>query len=399
MNNYIYTIAIDEYDSSSFPNLNNAKLDAQRFSKVLIEKYNYELLNEPITDKTATRKNIIEGLNSITTLVNEEDTLIIYFAGHGEKHSITNKGFWIPSDASISISDYIPNSTVIDIIEGIKVKHLLLVSDSCFSGTFLTQTRSGTNKPNFEKIKNLNSRWILTSGREEKVSDGQAGVGSPFSRAICELLESNNVPIISGDLFNHVIKYTSENSKQQSIAAHIENCGHKGGMIVFEPNTVKPKKENEISKLTIDLKLAQNLKDNGITQTSIFSYFENNGESYIDVSSKKGKKLCSAFLAQELHDIIPEMIEIDTDTYIAHMTGYDRLTKKDVEEYHYAEVTVQKTMVTKTPYMAICRCAGRMVAFSLTKDGKYNNLISWGKNQAEALAGMVLELKKEGKIK
>ena len=71
----------------------------------------------------------------------------------------------------------------------------------------------------------MDSRWILTSGREEKVSDGQPGVGSPFSRAICELLENNNEPIISGDLFNHVIKYTSKNSKQQSIAAHIENCG------------------------------------------------------------------------------------------------------------------------------------------------------------------------------
>ena len=56
MNNYIYTIAIDEYNSSLFPNLNNAKLDAQRFSKVLIEKYNYEILNEPITDKIATKE-------------------------------------------------------------------------------------------------------------------------------------------------------------------------------------------------------------------------------------------------------------------------------------------------------------------------------------------------------
>ena len=84
--------------------------------------------------------------------------------------------------------------------------------------------------------------------------------------------------------------------------------------------------------------------------------------------------------------MIPEMIEIDTNTYIAHMTGYDRLTKKDVEEYNYAEVTVQKTMITRTPYMAICRCAGKMVAFSLTKDGKYNNLISWGKKSSGSIS-------------
>ena len=54
--------------------------------------------------------------------------------------------------------------------------------------------------------------------------------------------------------------------------------GHKGGMIVFEPNKAKEKKENEISKLTIDIKLAQKLKDSGINQNSIFSYFDKKGE-------------------------------------------------------------------------------------------------------------------------
>lgn len=55
-------------------------------------------------------------------------------------------------------------------------------------------------------------------------------------------------------------------------------------------------------------------------------------------------------------------------------------------------------MVKDTPYMSICRCNGQMVAFSITDEGQYRNLIRFGKNQAEAIGAMVLALKFENKL-
>lgn len=143
---YVFVIAIDKYLDKNFSTLNNAKIDAERFLKILTEKYGFQVLQDPLFDENATRKGIIESLNNLTTLLLPYDWIIIYFAGHGTIHPKTNKGYWIPQDAEYSVSDYIPNSTIIDIIQGIEAKHLLLISDSCFSGTFLTQTRGVSEK-------------------------------------------------------------------------------------------------------------------------------------------------------------------------------------------------------------------------------------------------------------
>jgi hypothetical protein len=44
---YLLIIASDKYESASFPKLNNAKLDAERFIKVLSEKYGFTNIHPP----------------------------------------------------------------------------------------------------------------------------------------------------------------------------------------------------------------------------------------------------------------------------------------------------------------------------------------------------------------
>lgn len=177
------------------------------------------------------------------------------------------------------------------------------------------------------------------------------------------------------------------------------DSGHEGGMIVFEVTEDEKVQKSEISKLTVSYETAKELYRIGVTHNSAFSYYRRKGGIVLDVTNTYEEKLLSAFIAQELHELIPEIIEVDLSTYLAHLTGYDRLTEKEIkQEYLHAVVTVQKTEIIDTPYMAICCCKGRMVAFSINEDGRYNNIISWGENQAEALADMVISLKQEGKI-
>lgn len=230
--NFLFIIGIDKY-SSDHHDLENAVYDAERVRDILIDRYGFELIEGPLFNEHATRSNIIEALNRLTNLVTEEDNLIIYHAGHGVMNTQTGKGFWIPSDAGKQVSGYIPNSTVKDAIESIKAKHIFLVSDSCFSGTFLSTRSSGTER-HYDKLDEIKSRWVLTSGRLEKVSDGEPGKGSPFANYFIKKLSENKNKYLSvGELVEFVSISTGSNSNQQPVGAHIENVGHEGGQLIL----------------------------------------------------------------------------------------------------------------------------------------------------------------------
>jgi hypothetical protein len=231
--NFILTIAIDRYNDISFPNLNNAKFDADRLIKVLTSKYGFNTIQEPLYDKTANRASIIDALHNLSSSLTANDSIIIYFAGHGTINPKTTKGYWIPYDATNnSTSNFINNSTVIECIEAIDAMHILLISDSCFSGTFLSKSRAIRTEEAYVKLERTKSRWVLASGREEKVSDGEPGKGSPFANALINFLENNSQSqILFSELSSHVMKETGKAAYQQPIFGNL--IGHAGGQIVF----------------------------------------------------------------------------------------------------------------------------------------------------------------------
>ena len=400
---FLLNIAIDNYENEQFLPLNNAVLDAQKLEKVLIEKYGFELIQDSLFNEKATRRNIIESINNLSAFLTKEDNIIIHFAGHGSIHSKTKKGYWIPQDAQNSVSDYIPNSTIVDYISGIDAKHVFLILDSCFSGTFLEQSRSN-NDFHYNKLDESKSRWVLSSGRQEKVSDGQPGVGSPFSVILNEFLEQNYSNSFSvAEIAIAVSKGTGSISKQQPIFAHIDGVGHKDGQMVFNlSKSASPDSSQivdfELSQIVISYESAIEIKRLGFNQKSIFAYYKQNGSIILKRYDKKTNFICSAFTYEEIARFIPEHIEVDENTFIARIDGYDKLGKPEQGTYDFAHVTFQRTDIFDTPYMAICKCRGRMVAFSKTKEGYYNNLICWGKNQAESAAIIIIELVKENKI-
>ncbi len=398
--NYLLNIAIDNYDGKSFTTLNNAVHDAKKLEKILTENYDFETIDSLINEN-ASRKNIIEVLNRILNELTADDSLIIYYAGHGTLHPKTQKGFWIPQDATRVVSDFVPNSTIIDIISGVDAKHIILISDSCFSGTFLTQTR-GTTKYHYTKLNENKSRWVLSSGRHENVSDGQPGIGSPFAVILNEFLERNRNEIFSfAELATNVIKGTGSVAKQQPIFAHLEGVGHEDGQFIFNLDktiTPSPPEDSELLKIVITYETALKLKELGFPQSSIFGYYKDNGSVVVRRSNSAIDFICSAYTYEEVVVFIPEQIEVDENTYLARFDGYDKVELREDGEHEPAQVTFQRTFVEETPFMALCECKRRMVAFSMTEDGYYNNLICWGKSQADSAALMILELIKEKKI-
>jgi hypothetical protein len=231
--NYLFAIGITTYQYD-FNILPNAVQDVKKIIDILTKKYSFELIGRPLFDSDATRENILEKLTLLASNIYKEDNLIIFYAGHGEMNPQSKKGFWVPNDAKRKVSDFIPNSQIKDIIETIEAKHIFLITDSCFSGTFLMQERSMMANYSYKKLAQTKSRWVLASGRDEKVSDGVAGETSPFAKYLIKILDENQREYLSVmDIINYVSIATGSNAKQLPIGSHIENVGHEGGQLVL----------------------------------------------------------------------------------------------------------------------------------------------------------------------
>lgn len=238
-NNYILSIAIDKYSDSILHDLDNAVFDSERFQDVLTRKYGFGTIHDPLYNQNATRRNIIDSLNNLASSILTNDNLIIYYAGHGRVNPKNNKGFWIPYDGeNYSTSNYISNSDILDILSTIDAKHILLISDSCFSGSFLTKSRGMKMNQSYIKLGSKNSRYVFASGRNEEVLDGKIGSGSPFANALIEYFERNTNMFFSfTEVAGHVKKEVGDNYPQQPIYGVFGDF--KDGEMIFELKPVQ----------------------------------------------------------------------------------------------------------------------------------------------------------------
>lgn len=212
--NHLLVIGIDKYES--MPVLDNSVLDAKTVAGLLIEKYQFDVGNlVTLFDEYATQQAIINAFETLADTVTNEDTLVVYFAGHGEYDKKFDVGYWIPVDARRGqIGTYISFDLVTRMVRSIKSHHTFVLSDSCFSGSFFSMQRS-ISEPAIARLEATPSRWLLTSGRKEPVSDGIRGQHSPFALAVIKELQRNKEPfILVSDFINKVRIIVGNNSEQ-----------------------------------------------------------------------------------------------------------------------------------------------------------------------------------------
>jgi WD40 repeat protein len=228
--NYLLVIGINNYQH--WPKLNNAVKDVNDLIGVLMSKYRFDFDNiSLLKDEQATRMNIHNSLRSFIEKVTPVDNLVIYFSGHGHFDQVLNEGYWIPVEAHTnSSSEYVSNTEVLKIIGTVNSQHTFLIADACFSGAlFSDPKRSYTD--NIEKYR---SRWALTSGRLETVSDGTAGTNSPFAKHVLQFLDSNEKEKFAISELIHFVKFkVSEDSQQTPIGNPLRALGDEGGEMVI----------------------------------------------------------------------------------------------------------------------------------------------------------------------
>lgn len=240
--NYLLAIAIDNY--KHIRKLNNSVRDTDAIVQLLTTRYQFDAPDiVRLYNAEANEREIYRELKRLALTLTKEDNLVIYFAGHGVYDDITEEGFWIPVDAEQGEeSDYIGNDKIIRYIKAIKAHHIFLMADACFSGSLFTNTRSDLES----KLESLPSRWALTSGRNEVVSDGKPGSHSPFAKSVLSILGRKKIkPVLVSDVVQYVKKQTAKltKNKQVPIGGALFISEDKGGEFIFHPRE-KVKEEN-----------------------------------------------------------------------------------------------------------------------------------------------------------
>lgn len=230
---HLLIIGIDKYEEC--PRLYNAVKDAKAFRDVLIQHYQFkEEHTISLFDEEATQIRIFQTLSSLVHKVKPEDNLLIYFSGHGEYEENIKEGYWIPVEGQLSHpGTYISNSRIIKYLQAIKSHHTFLIVDSCFAGSLFVERKILMS----ERLESQPSRWLLTSGQNEVVSDGRPGDHSPFAASILSYLKHNqasSIPVTS--LISNVIETTIFNAYQTPRGEPIRNVGHEGGQFFFHRN-------------------------------------------------------------------------------------------------------------------------------------------------------------------
>lgn len=191
-----YALVIGNQKYEKLGPLYTPEEDAKAISAILKSRYGFTVK----TVLNASRHRMMTELNEMRRALTEQDSLLIYYAGHGELDRANALANWLPVDAeSDSNANWIASSTITEIINSMSAKHIMVVADSCYSGALtrssIAQLEGGlSDEARLKWLKSLadsRSRTVLTSGGVSPVWDGGGGKHSVFASTFLHVLSAN----------------------------------------------------------------------------------------------------------------------------------------------------------------------------------------------------------------
>ena len=212
--------------------------DAKAIAAVLTEKYGFQV--KLLLNQDATRVNILDAIIQFRDTLNENDSLLIYYAGHGYSDKASDKAYWLPFDAD---SVYSSNRIIADeLTTDVRVqnaRHVLIISDSCYSGGLSRDADSPTESAGrtvfLNRMLKSRSRTLMASGGDEPVSDSGSDGHSVFAYAVLRSLQQAGQSVFSAsDLFySSVRQQVAGKSEQLPQYSVIRNSSHDDGDFIF----------------------------------------------------------------------------------------------------------------------------------------------------------------------
>jgi hypothetical protein len=230
-----------------WPRLKTAVNDAQAVARALREGHGF---GDVVLMENATRSETIRAFNNLAERARPDDSVLIYYAGHGYLRESTREGFWIPVDAEgRDDSSFVPNVVIKSKLEVIaaRARHVLLVSDSCFSGALLREGARGIRLEDktpgyFQSVAGKKSVQVLAAGGLEFVDDDYRNSGhSPFTYFFLNELRFHPGAMLEAtELSQAVARNVADNVAQTPERGILYGAGHAGGEFLLARTDMTP---------------------------------------------------------------------------------------------------------------------------------------------------------------
>ena len=181
-----------------------------------------------------TGNQILETIRKLRDVLSEKDHLLVYYAGHGVKAS--GIGYWVPVDGKMDDPEkWVANEAVNRALRRLPSRHVIVVADSCYSGT-IAEERVVITKKARSALPSW-TRTAMSSGSGDQVvlepfvEEGEKGnVFSVFADEFINVLKTNRATSISAtQIHKRVRGVLEENFDQKPQYGALSSAGHDQG--------------------------------------------------------------------------------------------------------------------------------------------------------------------------
>ena len=238
-------IWVEEY--AYLPRLQTPQKDIEAVAKILEDRYFFDKKNIHILANPKNGDELIFQLDKLKNSLGKKDNLLIYYAGHGCAED-NQTGYWtLANGKDISetrVGSVSLNEAVSHTLKKMKSKHILVVSDSCYSGVLTRKSSNGSfgsidkSEMNYyNKLYEIQSRTVLTSGGLEPVQDGDSlePNHSVFANSFLRVLKRNQNAIFSlNEKYKDIKVYVFNGANQKPTYEGLRLSNHDvGGDFIF----------------------------------------------------------------------------------------------------------------------------------------------------------------------
>src|SRR5687768_10023731 len=232
-----YALVIGNNSYRHLPKLETAVADARVVDSILRERYGFE--TKLLLD--AGRQDIFQAISFYRQKLDPNDNLLVYYAGHGHFDREADKAYWLPIDARREDSaNWVSADDITSNVKAIPARHVLIVSDSCYSGTIYRSLGLAVGEISerdrfLQKMQAGRSRTLMASGGNEPVADGGGDGHSVFARVfLTGLAKMERNSFTGAELFRDFVQERVAGKADQTPEYNpLRNSGHESGDFVF----------------------------------------------------------------------------------------------------------------------------------------------------------------------
>ena len=244
-----FALVIGNQQYSKIEPLRTPRNDAVNIADLLRDKYGFNVTM--LLD--ATNIEVMEAINDLNQTLTDEDNLLIYYAGHGERIQAGEllSGYWLPVNADAPPRDtfWVSNEFVTGHLARLSARRVLVMADSCYAGLlssspgYLMLRDAPQYDAEFLRYKlPKRSRLLLSSGGDRPVLDEGAPNHSVFAATVLDTLRDNERILSGPQLFQAIDGKIRERAadvgfEQRAEYKAIKGAGHEVGDFFFVPTS------------------------------------------------------------------------------------------------------------------------------------------------------------------